>query len=145
ETYIKPDVVAPGALIISCSNETSKYAIMDGTSMATPAVTGAIALLWNIRPDLMGNHAKTKEYLISHLAQPIESTGCSSTSSYPNNIYGYGMVNLTRIGHFCFGKQKNDPQVCSQKGMCIDTDLCNCTIGWVGNECQFPVCFGKSA
>src|SRR5690606_35008985 len=127
------EVVAPGAYISSCLNDTSGYAVMHGTSMATPAVTGVIALLWNMRPDLMGNPAKTKEYLISQLAQPIESTECSSQSSYPNNIYGYGMVNLTNIGHFCFGKLKDDPRVCSQKGECIATDNCKCTGGWFGD------------
>jgi hypothetical protein len=142
ETFVKPEVVAPGTQITSCSHiSNTGYSTMQGTSMATPAVTGVIALVWGMRPDLMGSHAKTKEYLLQ-LTQPIESIGCSSTSNYPNNIYGYGMVNVQKIGHFCFGRQKDDPQVCSQNGKCTDTDLCDCNTNWIGSQCNIPICHG---
>src|SRR5690606_15928475 len=49
----------------------------------------------------------------------------------------------------CFGKSicKNQTfdEICSGNGKCVDKDLCSCNDGYTGNECQFPICFGKSS
>lgn len=50
---IRPDICAPGVQIKSLDyNTTDGYILMDGTSMATPLVTGAIALMLSKKPDL---------------------------------------------------------------------------------------------
>lgn len=56
ECVVKPDLVAPGYQIISCSNAFSKkgrsYTVKSGSSMATPVVSGAIAMLLSKYPDM---------------------------------------------------------------------------------------------
>jgi len=56
--YFKPEVSAPGVAINS-TIPGDKYAKWDGTSMATPHVTGAIALIKQAHPDWTSEQIKT--------------------------------------------------------------------------------------
>lgn len=74
----KPDIVAPGSSIISCninrysvrgrnnrmklntSDYPMMYTIKSGTSMATPVVSGAIALLLSAHPELTNREVKLR-------------------------------------------------------------------------------------
>ena len=50
---IKPDITAPGTGTRSCSNSSdTAYTTASGTSMATPHISGAMALLWSAIPSL---------------------------------------------------------------------------------------------
>ena len=55
---MKPEVVAPGGNVTSCGGGYRKYVIKSGTSMATPVVSGLIALLLEKYPDLSNKQVK---------------------------------------------------------------------------------------
>lgn len=54
----KPDLVAPGANIYSCGPFRTGYIVKSGTSMSTPIVSGAVALLLEKYPYLTNNQVK---------------------------------------------------------------------------------------
>ena len=92
---VKPDVSAPGVSVRS-SVPTNNYASFSGTSMATPHVSGVVALLWSANPALVGNIAATVD-LLQRNADFRSDTQCGSAGP-PNNVYGWGIINaLTAV------------------------------------------------
>jgi subtilisin family serine protease len=94
---LKPDLSAPGTNVRSSyyTSDTA-YAIMSGTSMAAPHVTGLVALL------LQEDPTATYDTIKSKLQNGgIKSLGASSvcggidSTTFPNNVYGYGRVDAT--------------------------------------------------
>ena len=81
----KPDIVAPGASIISCSNQKSKYTAKSGTSMATPLVSGALALLLEKYPDMSNRDVKLR--LLDHCAD----------LGLPRNQQGWGLLDVKKL------------------------------------------------
>jgi len=41
-------------------------------------------------------------------------------------------------GHASLGLNPDDPSVCSEHGVCVDQDLCQCDSGWQGEACDTP-------
>lgn len=56
----KPDLCAPGKNIYSCSNQGSSYIYKSGTSMSTPMVSAAAALLLSKDPRLTNKEVKKR-------------------------------------------------------------------------------------
>jgi subtilisin family serine protease len=98
---LKPDVSAPGSSVRSAwYTSTTAYNTISGTSMATPHVTGVIALLLKAKPTL--TYAQVKKAITAGVdTTTLASTGytCGSTADgkFPNNQYGYGRVNAVKV------------------------------------------------
>src|SRR5438067_2434083 len=89
----KPDITAPGTSTRSASNSgDANYAIASGTSMATPHISGAMALLWSALPALRHQITASRD-AINNTAVHIASTLCG-TAGPPNNVYGRGRVDI---------------------------------------------------
>src|SRR5438045_324623 len=89
----KPDITAPGTSTRSASNSgDANYAIASGTSMATPHISGAMALLWSALPALRHQITASRD-AINNTAVHIASTLCG-TAGPPNNVYGWGRVDI---------------------------------------------------
>ncbi len=89
----KPDITAPGVLVRSAIRGGS-YTFLSGTSMATPHVAGAIALLWSAHPELRGQVELT-ENILNESAVRVMTTDCGGTNtSIPNAVYGYGRLDV---------------------------------------------------
>ena len=90
---IKPDISAPGTGTRSSTNASdSSYANFSGTSMATPHIAGAMALLWSAIPSLRHQLTASRDAL-NNSAVHIASTQCG-TAGPPNNVYGWGRVDI---------------------------------------------------
>ncbi len=86
----KPDVVAPGFRIISCSSlnrarRGSYYSIKSGTSMSTPIVSGAIALLLSYYPFMTPREVK------------IRLKNSSTDLNLPHEKQGWGLLNIEKL------------------------------------------------
>ena len=90
---IKPDITAPGNPTRSSTNSSdNSYAFFSGTSMATPHIAGAMALLWSAIPSLQ-NQIDASRTALDNAAHFISSTQCG-TEGPPNNVFGWGRVDI---------------------------------------------------
>ncbi len=89
---VKPDVVAPGVNIISCSanwdSGGAAFLVASGTSMATPHVAGASALLVEYFIATRGFYSPLYvKAVLAYSADPMKY-------SKPSNTVGFGYINL---------------------------------------------------
>jgi len=81
QTYIKPDISAPGVSIPS-TYPGDGYAYGDGTSMAAPHVSGTVALILEKKPTMTPAEVKKE----------LESTAVDLGSAGKDNDYGSGRI-----------------------------------------------------
>jgi hypothetical protein len=112
---VKPEVIAPGTHIQGTASTNSsyngsgvcdmyrpsgqtKFAASSGTSHSTPAVAGALSLVYRWMEDTFAmtspSPALMKAYLIAH---PTYLTGVDANDTLPSNSQGYGMPNMAEL------------------------------------------------
>ncbi|WP_404309152.1 S8 family peptidase [Neorhodopirellula lusitana] len=86
---IKPDVVAPGERISSCSNDFNGrlYRESSGTSMACPHVSGMLAAFLSVRREFIGRPDEVKKILLNN---------CNDVGR-DRNHQGHGIPNLLKM------------------------------------------------
>lgn len=82
---MKPEVVAPGTSIVSCGRMANGYEVKSGTSMATPVVAGAIAVLLGRYPSLTPADVKLRLY------ETLVDMG------RPRQVQGWGRLDVMRL------------------------------------------------
>ena len=92
DSYVKPDVAAPGSNVRS-SVPTNGYSSLSGTSMACPHITGAVALLVSANPELAGR-IDILQMLLKQYAEPKISNQCAPFVDRPNDVWGWGILNV---------------------------------------------------
>lgn len=80
------DIGAPGVTIASCYNSsTSAYVYLDGTSMATPHVTGVVALVWSKNPTWTYAQVRDKLYSSGKAVSSLSGKSTTGKSVNANN------------------------------------------------------------
>ena len=103
---LKPDLTAPGVGVLSTSRF-SNTTTLSGTSMASPHVAGAVALLWSAASWLVGDPDMTEQVLLKSAGAVYSSTDeedpfqahpsrCGNTPPgvSPNPAFGYGRLDV---------------------------------------------------
>jgi hypothetical protein len=88
---VKPDIAAPGVRVLSAVPG-GGYEEWSGTSMAAPHVAGAVALLWDAVPALVGDVVRTRA-ILDGSARDVNNTSCGGTAD-DNNVWGEGKLDV---------------------------------------------------
>lgn len=123
---LKPDITAPGTNIVSTLGDTANaYHSLTGTSMASPHVAGAMALLLDMRADLPPGAMKDLLKRTAFVTPAHNAAGASFPGVDPiyNTRWGFGLLDLFAAGQAlqsgitdlsfpnCIGAHPNYPTV----------------------------------
>ena len=117
--HVKPDLVAPGVNIVSAEAGTDGYTVKSGTSMATPMVSGAAALLLAEHPN----------WSVTQVRSALVTTS-DPLSGYSAYETGAGRLNVSRA----LGNEIVVSPSTLQYGTIIGNTTKSVTLHNIGNE-----------
>ena len=88
---INPDVSAPGVNVVS-SVPGGGYAASDGTSMAAPHTSGALALVLSAEPSIVGQVQAATDAIRATALDILDDQCGGEDDGDPNNVYGDGRI-----------------------------------------------------
>lgn len=97
---IKPDLVAPGDMVVVAGDLGTELGLSSGTSLASPMLVGALSSLWSAYPD------KTAAEILDAVFKTADQ------ANQPDNDRGYGLPDMARawllLGGYLIGDVPND-------------------------------------
>jgi subtilisin family serine protease len=87
---IKPDITAPGASLRSSVPWDSYFSGFWGTSFSAPHVSGTVALMLSLNPELIGGVEEIR-HLLDHSAIDASDLSCGG-ELWRNNVWGEGRL-----------------------------------------------------
>ncbi len=98
--FLKANRLGVSATLVSqVIKPASGYDYLDGTSMATPHVSGVAALIWSVNPS----------WTNAQIRQALESTAQDLGTAGRDNSYGHGLVQAKAALDFLQGASNNAP------------------------------------
>lgn len=110
DEYVVPDVVAAGVGINSTSLE-GGYATYTGTSMSSPHVAGAVALMMS---------ASSQDLSLKRTRNALRLTAYGSGTSQPNTRYGFGSVDALSATDFVTDEARLSISITDNSGRYVD-------------------------
>lgn len=114
ERFVKPDISAPGVEVRSALPD-ERWAPLDGTSMATPHVSGTVALMLEANPTL----SMEDIYEALEVSAEYYEGGDNFPGEEKNTRYGHGLLNASRAVDHVSGIAVREPEDVSRDGVTL--------------------------
>lgn len=129
----KPDLAAPGEDIESTLPK-QRFGANSGTSMAAPHVTGTVALIAQVAPELTPDEIRL---VLTRSAIPMNMDGTPANEPQWNKVYGYGKLNVPnaiKLATRLRNMKRNSQQIAVPLSILFDSQPLSVLSSWSPNK-----------